>query len=70
MADAEGPGDKYTRAFTRGKFDEAKADSDASKHWLSSFSQEDLVRLPPSPSTPSRQHSPSPSPSTSASPSP
>tara|TARA_B100000795_G_scaffold231189_1_gene188921 strand:- start:124 stop:540 length:417 start_codon:yes stop_codon:yes gene_type:complete len=42
MADSDGAGDKYTRAFTRSKFEESKADSDANKHWLSSFSQEDL----------------------------
>ena len=42
MADSDSAGDKYTRAFTRRKFDESKADSDANKRWLSSFSQEDL----------------------------
>ena len=42
MADSDGAGDKYTRAFTRKKFEDSKADSDANKRWLASFSQEDL----------------------------
>jgi len=42
MADSDSLGDKYTRQFTRKKFEQSKADSDANKKWLSSLSQADL----------------------------
>ena len=42
MDDSDSLGDKYTRKFTRKKFEQSKADSDANKRWLASFTQADL----------------------------
>ena len=42
MDDSDSLGDKYTRKFTRKKFEQSKADSDANKRWLTSFTQADL----------------------------
>ena len=42
MDDSDSLGDKYTRLFTLKKFEQSKADSDANKRWLSSFTQADF----------------------------
>ena len=46
MDDSDDMGDKYTQQFTRKKFEASKADSDASKHWLSEFTQAPAAHTP------------------------